>query len=386
MKRIWLALALLLSCSSAYAQPIYVMNEDGSTYLPSEKQTSNMVAVDRALRMLVSVSGGPVGPTGPLGLIPVSNSAGLNGPLASINGYYNVGTDTIEAASTTTVLNLTAHAARVGDLIYPTGGTAGNIGVQIPVCSVATNSVTLCYPLPATPSTDAITIRRPAPLFTPLEDSVAVDGDPLLPIAGRVNTSQAPQAANGDYTYLALDTAGQQMISLVYPAGLSAGASPVRLEDQAFGNTEALVVSGSQAVSAIAQTVSATGDVAPAAMDLGNRLITTMAPAGETGTSCSTEETGTSARAILSAVPSNRWYVTSLNCSNNSAVASRITFLDGASAKAVGGVGTLAATGGDIELTFNPPIRGSVNTAFNFQLTTTATATICCASAYFSTI
>jgi hypothetical protein len=110
-------------------------------------------------------------------VIPVSNSEGLNGSLIASNVYYTVGTDAIEAASTTTVLVLTAHAAREGDWIVPTGGTAANLNVSIPVCSTTTNSVTLCYPLPATPSTDAITIRRPVP----------IQGDTL----GRVNTSLA---------------------------------------------------------------------------------------------------------------------------------------------------------------------------------------------------
>jgi hypothetical protein len=199
-------------------------------------------------------------------------------------------------------------------------------------------------------------------------------------IQNEAGTSYAPNAGNIN-SNVAVDRALRLIVSL--SAGTASANNPIILEDSAFPDLQALVAVGVKIQSALTVDA-ATNDAGSLKAGLDGRLITTLAPAGETGTSCSADETGTASRTILGAVASNRWYVTSINCSNNSAVASRITFLDGASERATGGVGALAVTGGDLQLTFNPPIRGSVNTAFNFQPTTTATATRCCATAYYS--
>jgi len=140
MNRVIALILSLLVAVPAFADFPAVRNDSAATTIAPTNGLASLLSVDSKGKLYV-ISADPYGNTE--AIIPVSNSAGLNGPLASVNGYYNVGTDTIEAASTTTVLVLTAHVARVGDLIYPTAGTAGNIGVQIPVCSVATNSVTL---------------------------------------------------------------------------------------------------------------------------------------------------------------------------------------------------------------------------------------------------
>ena len=74
-------------------------------------------------------------------VIPVSNSTSLKGGANAIVGYSFVVADTAEAASTTTVLNATAHSARLGDMIRFTAGTAANIGAWAEVTSVATNTI-----------------------------------------------------------------------------------------------------------------------------------------------------------------------------------------------------------------------------------------------------
>jgi hypothetical protein len=96
--------------------------------------------------------------------IPLSNSTGLAGPPVGLVGWQTVGTDAVEAASTTTVLNLTAHAAKVGDAIrYRTAGA--NQGAWSTVEAVTTNTVTLSHALPVTPTaTDNVTIMTPRPV------------------------------------------------------------------------------------------------------------------------------------------------------------------------------------------------------------------------------
>lgn len=61
-----------------------------------------------------------------------------------------VGTDSVEANSTTTVINATGHAAQVGDVIRLTSGTLS--GQEIKVYSVATNSITLAEELASAPA------------------------------------------------------------------------------------------------------------------------------------------------------------------------------------------------------------------------------------------
>lgn len=62
-----------------------------------------------------------------------------------------IGTDTAEASSSTYVINATAHAARVGDVIRFTSGT--HSGREVKVWAVATNSITLAETLSSSVAT-----------------------------------------------------------------------------------------------------------------------------------------------------------------------------------------------------------------------------------------
>ena len=107
---------------------------------------------------------------------------------------------------------------------------------------------------------------------------------------------------------------------------------------------------------------------------------------GNTFQSCSSAATGTADTAIKAAVASNRMYITSISCSNTSAVASSLQIKDGATVIYVGSVGTQAATGGGFDVSLPTPLRGSVNTALNFNMVTNLTSTTCCAAGYISTL
>lgn len=101
--------------------------------------------------------------------------------------------------------------------------------------------------------------------------------------------------------------------------------------------------------------------------------------------SCSASNTGTSDTAIKAAVASNRIYTTNISCFNTAAVASSFEIKDGSTVIYAGGISNSTLAGVAYwEHTFNTPLRGTVNTALNFDMATTATATTCCATGFIS--
>lgn len=100
---------------------------------------------------------------------------------------------------------------------------------------------------------------------------------------------------------------------------------------------------------------------------------------------CSASNTGTSDTAIKAAVAANRIYVTSISCFNTATVASSFEIKDGATVIYAGGISNSTLAGVAYwEHTFGVPLRGTVNTALNFDMATTATATTCCAAGFIS--
>jgi acyl dehydratase len=411
MKKILSLITLLLiTVSYAHAQPVGLRNENLTQQYYAEGSVGKL-SVDRY--GVVQMKN--VDPTSGLSqsVIPVSNSTGLNGTANSIVAYNNweALTDTIEAGSTTTVLNLTAHAGRVGDVVLYRG-TGANLGIEIPVLSVTANSVTLSKALPATPGLDPITFLRPvfigatlnrttgssfgASLNTSidfntqyqastgilkLEDAAAASGDALVGIAGVINNTLAAKAADGDYTSPSLDSAGATLNVIVPPSGLSSALSPTRLEDSAIADTQALMMAGAR-VKGDFNASAADGDAAHINVDLDGRLAVNPwgADTSETGQACGTATATTADVAIKAAVASNRIYYGSVTCKNTSAtVATSIDFKDGATVTAVGGVSQMAAgASGSFSAQFNPPIRGSVNTAVNFATNVSTSSVTCC--------
>lgn len=62
-----------------------------------------------------------------------------------------------------------------------------------------------------------------------------------------------------------------------------------------------------------------------------------------------------------------------------------LNFKDGSTVMAVGGVSQMATTaGGSFTAVFPVPLRGSVNTALNFNTAVSVTSVICCAAGFTS--
>ncbi len=223
------------------------------------------------------------------------------------------------------------------------------------------------------------------------EDGAAASGDALVGVAGKIESSSTPiaPAADEDYTTLMLGQYGQSVSTLIHDLNYGVNFTLSTLEDNS------LATDGAAGLKVFAQTQdpltsdqSGTNDAAYLKVDRAGRLITTLAPAGETFSNCSTDVTTSGNFQVKAAVASNRIYVTSVNCGNNSAVSARIVLSDGSGGTTLAafGVGTQAATGGAFAATFPVPLRLTSNTALFMNVGTTATSTICCASGYISTI
>ena len=219
-----------------------------------------------------------------------------------------------------------------------------------------------------------------------LEDSVAASGDAAVSVVGVTNEafSQVVGGVNGDYFQPAGSSTGVLFTAPVYDINISSGRTPITREDNAAVTGDALVGVAYEARDPLA-ILEETADYTSPKVDLLGRVITTLAPAGETWQACSAVVTDTTNTLIKSAVASNKFYVTSITCTNTSAVASQIQINESTTPLWYGGVGTSAATGGVWNQTWAVPIRATtLNTALNFQMTTTGTSTRCCASGYIS--
>lgn len=119
------------------------------------------------------------------------------------------------------------------------------------------------------------------------------------------------------------------------------------------------------------------------ATDAGERtLVCPYAPPGATiqgGNAAAI--TGTTSTQIIAADATNRIYVTNLSITNESAVASRVDILDGATVIWRAHV----PANNYYEHTFHVPLRGTVNTALNAQCATTATSTFVSVTGYKAT-
>lgn len=219
-----------------------------------------------------------------LGQLPVasgsqiiaSSASTMLGNPALLVGFRYIGSDAVEAGSTTTVINLTAHSIRKGDIIFYFSGGPTNNGSWSSVESVSANSITLSNALPDTPTaTNTITFYRPTPItaavgsgnigglnvcvdsdfqesnprsLLKLEDAAAQNGDALVGIAVMRSDTPASTTGDGDYMHPKANSLGA-----LYADAAHAVAAP-SASSLAFGSvsgTYATLVSNSSKVRAI---------------------------------------------------------------------------------------------------------------------------------------
>jgi hypothetical protein len=415
-------LSVLLFAGVANAQAIDVIrNNNAATVIQSNNLGKSKLSTDDKGKLFVMSTDPSSGLS--QSVIPLSTNIGGNGAPVGLTGWYSIGTDTAETSSTVTVINATSHAARINDqIVFFAGGAGGlNTGSISYVTGTTANTITISPALTEAPvNGNGFYINRAATLtagnpnqasgsalvttidsshkigtsfatnILKLEDAAHTTGDAGVQALGvRNEGGTALTDANGDYSLTSVNRAGAVYVTLssLLSGDNSAAKQPVRDEDVAFGASDALIVVGGQTVSAIGQTVGAAGDVAPPSMDLGNRLVTTNAPAGEFFSNCSGSATGVVDVAIKAAVASNRSYVTSITCSNTAAaVSTEVEIRDGTTVMDVGYVASTTLGESSWTKSYPTPMRGSVNTAWNVRPVTTSSATRCCVQGYISTI
>lgn len=199
------------------------------------------------------------------------------------------------------------------------------------------------------------------------------------------NDSFTTVSANSDYTFFTVNAAGVAHADINSSAQISINNGLLKIEDLGASSGDAIVIGGALREDALTVATSTTNDYGTLKIDGAGKLIIANAPVGEFWQACSASNTGTSDTAIKAAVPSNRIYVTSISCFNTATVASAMSFKDGSSQIYVGGIGNSTLQGvGYWEHSLPTPLRGTVNTAFNFAMATNATATTCCAAGFIS--
>ncbi len=402
MKYILTLISLLISIQVATAQTINVVrNDNASTTLQSNNLGNSKLATDSKGRLFNSVD-----PSSGLSqsVVPLNRYSGTpSGPVVGNMGWSWVVSDAAEAGTTTTNIVATSHIAKVGEAIQVTSGAQA--GQWAYITAIDTNSFTVAPPFStAIVATNTFNILRPQPIGASAasltepaglwvagshsEDAAHATGDAGVAAWAIRNEGAATFAdSNGDYSPISVTRAGGVYVTLSKNFNDAASDNvAIRAEDDAFGSAGALAVMGAQSVSAIAQTVGTSGDLAPPSMDLGNRQVVTNAPAGESWYACSGTISSAANTSLKAAVASNRIYVTSFNCVAQDTTPNQIFLTDGSGGTVMGYTGTVSnAVAPSPPQTFPTPLRGTSNTALFLQ-TATAGSIRCCAAGYISTI
>lgn len=357
-------------------------------------------------------------------IIPASSASttGPNGGITSLFGWRRRANDTAETGSTTTVINATSHSALIGDIVYFTTGNAAE--AWSPVASKTTNTITLSYALPAAPANDDnFVIARPSPVGSiaasatgglgPLsmaitrgdgygvgsgagagfllknEDDPFSGGDALAMIGGRVSDSATTQSAtDGDIVALALNRYGYVMVDVTTATSQTPANSIARAEDDAFTGGSAGVTLFAQRDDAASVDTSGSLDLGPVKMDKFNRLLVTEINQ-EHLFSCvsSSSIEDTNSTAVCAADADEIYVIKDICCSNSdTAIATRVTILDGATAihdMVLGSMVAAAPGSSTVCQTFPTGIKAAaVNTAINAQATTTSAEVRCSIHGY----
>lgn len=368
--------------------------------------------------LIARISGG--GET--LSVIPISNATNLNGVGAMNLGYWKVSTQNTTSIGTTTTINATGieSTARVGDIAIFRSGS--NVNVWSVVTAVNTNSLTVgnAYPV-ATTSGASFSLLRPIPLGSTTSPA-NVDGmgsllvnldynyqgatatgilklvdtawggaaDAGVQALAVMNTDESSLViTEGDYMPFAVASNGVVKVSVTNSGQKDGASGLIKQEDVAAASGDAGVAILNQRLDQLAtgQTGSNNEYALPIVDTLSRLYVNPWGSAvTEFSSSCGTATASTADVAIKAAVASNRIYVGAITCASSDADnATNINFKDGTTVVAVGGVNQMATTSaGTFTATFNPPLRGTSNTAFNFNTAVSTSSVICCASTFTS--
>lgn len=326
-----------------------------------------------------------------------------------------IASDTAETSSTSTVINATAHVAAVDDVIQFVGGTAANLGRQRVVASVATNTITVSPAFTTAPANgDTFLILRPA---TPLmgnvnnsttlgaglivnpdfrfqdntangllkrEDDAHVSLDAGVQCLSVRNEGLSTPASSGDYQYLASGTFGNSLSSIVYDPNIAVANQVVKQEDSGHASGDpGLPLFGVTNTASFFNRSGSQGDYVPPQIDADGRVAVNAfgAAVGDFVQGCNVAITTATTGDMIVADTDERFYITSWNCTNTGATATRVILEDDDGTDFANVM--LPATTGFAATTFPTPLRmGAINKGVQVNVITAGSSTICCANGF----
>lgn len=302
----------------------------------------------------------------------MNNTTGFTGQFSPIVGYSYITNDLVEASSTTTVINATAHQARVGDVIYMVSTAAtNNLRSWSVVSATTTNSITLKFALPTAPSTNhGFIILRPVPIGATSNSATG--------------KSQALYVAN-DSSY-----GGTSASTLLHNEGDTLGGTDSGVKILMNGNqNENQYVGPSTHNTYYGFNSDATGQLA---VTIDGQLFGASIEAAV----CAYSSGAASPTQLIPASSSNHINVRYITCRNEdtgTGTGLKFSFVGGGGGgteihagamSALDNAGTSGGSGSYVSPTGLPALRGNYDDEFDFESTLTGSV-VCCARYFYST-
>lgn len=409
---------VLLVSSTAFAQSNAFVNNASQRTVCSAQDSGCQGSTDAKGNLYVKITDGTNG--NGLTNLPISSATGLTGIGSPGFQWLDQASITATGGTKTSITTASTSGVRVNDICMSRAGTAANLNAWAEVTAIVTNtSITLGHALPsAVVNADTFECFRSVPIvgnvgtggtyrnapyyqldynyqtattsgLLGLEDAAFSNGDAMAKVATVNNRSLTTyNTTNGDMQPIGSGDYGNVLSTIFYDGAFAGGRQPVRLEDDPSASADAGMVGLTVRSDTLSGSQAANGDFEVIYADPDGRIYvnTSGTGPGNSFQSCGTATGVTSDVAMKAAVASNRMYVRAITCKNTSAtVGTTLDFKDGSTVVAVGGITSVQATApGSFTANFDPPLRGTVNTAFNFATNVAVTSATCCIAGYIS--
>lgn len=343
MKKLLVLLLLLLTPALGAGQDLVAKrNDNAALTLQATNGQLSKIAVDSKGRVFVNLSGSNI----TLGTVAIDQSTP-----GTTNKVY-IGTNGTVAINSA----LPAGTNAIGKLAANSGVDIGDVDVTSVISGTGATSLGKA------------------------EDAGHSSGDVGVFALAVRNTAFATLTSNDlDYSPIAVNGIGAVRASLSTD---TVQQTPVVAEDAAVASGDGLMLAGTVYRSSFSQSAGTSGDASTLNTDTDGRLAVNAFGSDTSAltSGCSSVATGTTDVAIHAAVASQHLYITAITCSNtDTSVSTQLSFDDGAQIVATGYINNTTLGHSSWTQNFNPPIRGTINTAFNVKPTTTSAEVTCCA-------
>lgn len=237
-------------------------------------------------------------------------------------------------------------------------------------------------------SVSSVTPGTAASSLGKAEDAAHTSADVgVLGLAVRNTNVTGFTDTTGDYSPISVNTNSVLFVDLHASGRQSLTQSPLKLEDEAFGAGEALMLGGSVREDSLSVDTGGVVDVQPLKSDkFGRLLVNPSVDAHLFVCNSAADIVDTSSTAVCAADADEIYNIQSITCTNTDAtVATRVDILDGATVVWQCHVSGIDKSGTTCSQTFPSPLKmAAINTAINAQAATTS-AQVRCSIAGFKT-